>query len=174
MLRPDPRFGPNGNNFNALLTVGAIRNRGFEFDVNGAITPRWNVSFNYAHINSRITKDINPALIGKTLANVSPNTAGFFTRYDLTRTIGVGFSGEFVDDRIEPFAGLKAPAYKTFDLSYYQTFLRRFRFNLKLENIADRVYSTSSLFAFRAGNFPGQPRTFSASLTILSFKKNLD
>lgn len=174
VLRPDPRFGPNGNNFNALLTVGAIRNRGFEFDVNGAITPRWNVSFNYAHINSRITKDINPALIGKTLANVSPNTAGFFTRYDLTRTIGVGFSGEFVDDRIEPFAGLKAPAYKTFDLSYYQTFFKRFRLNLKLENIADRVYSTSSLFAFRAGNFPGQPRTFSASLTILSFKKNLD
>lgn len=171
VLRPDPNFGPTGNNFNALLQIGEVRNRGFDLDVTGAITPRWNVTFNYSRIDSEILEDIDPNLIGKPLANVSPNTVGFFTRYDLTRKIGVGFSGEFVDDRLEPFAGIKAPAYKVFDLSYYQTFFKRFRLNLKLENIADKKYAVSSLFAARAGNFPGQPRTFSASLTILSFKK---
>lgn len=172
VLRPDPNFGPRGDNTNALLTVGAIRNRGFDLDANGAITRRWNASFNYSHINSRITADNNPAYIGKPLPNVPANTVGFFTRYDLTNSIGVGFGGEFVGDRIEPFANLKAPSYKTFDLSYYHTFFRRFRLNAKLENLANEKYALSSLFAARVGNFPGQPRTFSAGLTILSFRKN--
>ncbi len=171
VLRADPLFGPSGNNFNALLSVGAIRNRGFEIDLNGAITRRWNVSMNYSHINSRITKDNVASVVGKAMPNVSPNTFGFFTRYDLTNSIGFGVGGEFVDDRIEPFANLKSPAYKTFDLNYYQTFLKRFRLNLKMENVGNEVYSVSSLFNARAGNFPGQPRTFSASLTILSFVK---
>ncbi len=171
VLRADPLFGPSGNNFNALLSVGAIRNRGFEIDLNGAITKRWNVSMNYSHINSRITKDNVANVVGKSMPNVSPNTFGFFTRYDLTSSIGFGVGGEFVDDRIEPFANLKSPAYKTFDLNYYQTFFNRFRLNMKMENVGNEVYSLSSLFNSRAGNFPGQPRTFSASLTILSFVK---
>lgn len=171
VLRPDPLFGPGGTNTNALLSVGAVRNRGFDVDANGAITRRWNVSFNYSHINSRITRDNNPAFVGKRMPNVPANTVGFFTRYDVTSAIGVGFGGEFVGDRIEPFANLKSPAYKTFDLSYYHTFFKRFRLNLKMENVGNEVYSLSSLFAARVGNFPGQPRTFSASLTILSFVK---
>ncbi|HMS40854.1 MAG TPA: TonB-dependent receptor, partial [Pyrinomonadaceae bacterium] len=171
VLRADPLFGPSGTNFNALLVVGAVRNRGFDIDANGAITRRWNFSFNYSHINSRITKDNTASVVGKSLPNVPVNTVGFFTRYDLTSEIGIGIGGEFVGDRIEPFANLKSPSYKTFDLSYYHTFLKRFRLNLKMENVGNEVYSLSSLFNPRAGNFPGQPRTFSASLTILSFVK---
>jgi iron complex outermembrane receptor protein len=171
VLRPDPNFGPTGNNFNALLQIGEVRNRGFDVDLNGALTRRWNVSFNYSYLNSRILKDNDPNVIGKALPNVPENTLGFFTRYDLTSEIGVGLGGEFVGDRIEPFANLKSPSYKTFDLSYYHTFLKRFRLHLKMENVANEVYSLSSLFNPRVGNFPGQPRTFSASLTILSFMK---
>ena len=172
VLRPDPMFGPNGNNFNALLQVGEVRSRGFDIDLTGAITPKWNLTFNYAYVDSEILEDNNPNLIGLPLANVSPHTVGFFTRYDFTREIGVGFSGRFVDDRLEPFAGIEAPAYQVFDLSYYHTFLKRFRLDAKLENIADREYAVSSLFASRAGNFPGQPRTFSIGFTILSFKND--
>ena len=54
VLRPDPNFGPNGNNFNALLQVGEVRSRGFDLDITGAITPRWNATFNYAYIDSQI------------------------------------------------------------------------------------------------------------------------
>ncbi len=171
VLRPDPEFGPIGNNFNALLQSGEVRNRGIDLDITGAITPRWNMTFNYAYIDSEILEDNDPELIGLPLANVSPQTVGFFTRYDITKQIGIGFSGQFVDERLEPFAGIKAPAYEVFDLSYYHTFVRRFRVDLKLENIADKKYAVSSLFAARAGNFPGQPRTFTFGFTILSFKK---
>lgn len=172
VLRADPLFGQGGNNFNALLQIGAVRNRGFDVDLNGAFTRRWNFQFAYSYINSRITKDNVAANVGKPLPNVPTNTLGFFTRYDFTPEIGVGFGGEFVGDRIEPFANLKSPAYKTFDANYYQTFFKRFRLNLKLENVFNEVYSLSSLFNARAGNFPGQPRTFTASLTVLSFRKD--
>ena len=172
VLRADPLFGPMGNNFNALLQIGAVRNRGFDVDLNGALTRRWNFQFAYSYINSRITEDNVASVVGKPLPNVPENTLGFFTRYDLTSEIGVGFGGEFVGRRIEPFANLKSPAYKTFDANYYQTFFKRYRLNLKLENVFNEVYSLSSLFNARAGNFPGQPRTLTASLTILSFRKN--
>lgn len=174
VLRPDPLFGPTGNNFNALLSVGAVRNRGFDVDLNGAFTSRWNFQFAYSYIDSRITEDNVASVVGQPLPNVPKNTLGFFTRYDLTNAIGVGFGGEFVGNRVEPFAAIKSPGYKTFDANYYQTFLKRFRLNLRLENVFNETYSLSSLFNSRVGNFPGQPRTFAASLTVLSFRKNLD
>lgn len=172
VLRPDPNAGIGTVNPNAVLSTGAIRNRGFDIDANGAITRRWNVSFNYSHINSRITRDNLAAVVGKPSPNVPANTVGFFTRYDFTPEIGIGFGGEFVGDRSEPYANLKAPSYKTFDASYYHTILKRFRFYAKLENLANERYALSSLFAARVGNFPGQPRTFSAGVTILSFRKD--
>jgi len=171
VLIADPNFGPNGDNFNALLQVGEVRNRGFDIDANGAITRRWNFSANYSRIDSEIRKFNIASTIGKPMPNVPKNTFGFFTRYDITSEIGVGFGGEFVGSRIEPFANLKSPSYKTFDLSYYHTFFNRFRFHAKIENIGNEVYSLSSLFNTRVGNFPGQPRTFSVSMTILSFVK---
>lgn len=171
VLRPDPLFGPTGNNFNALLTVGEVRNRGFDIDANGAITRRWNFSANYSYIDSKILRDNVASVVGQPMPNVPKNTLGFFTRYDLNSEIGVGFGGEFVGDRVEPFAALRSPSYKTFDLSYYHTLLKRFRLHAKWENIGNEVYSLSSLFNSRVGNFPGQPRTFSVSLTILSFTK---
>ena len=172
VLRPDPNFGPRGDNTNALLGVGAVRSRGFDLDANGALTRRWNVSLNYSRINSRIRRDINPIFVGRPLPNVPENTLGFFTRYDLTRAIGVGVGGQFVGDREEPFAGLRSPSYRTFDASYYHTFAGRYRLNVKIENLFNEKYSLSSLFAPRVGNFPGQPRTVSASLTVLSFRKS--
>lgn len=171
VLVADPNFGPSGDNFNALLQVGEVRNRGFDFDANGAITRRWNFSANYSRIDSEIRKFNIASTIGKSMPNVPKNTFGFFTRYDITSEIGVGFGGEFVGNRIEPFANLKSPSYKTFDLSYYHTVFNRIRFHAKLENIGNEVYSLSSLFNTRVGNFPGQPRTFSVSMTILSFVK---
>lgn len=171
VLRPDPLFGPTGNNFNALLQIGEVRNRGFDIDLNGAFTRRWNFQFAYSHIDSRILEDNVAAVVGQPLPNVPKNTLGFFTRYDLTNEIGVGFGGEFVGDRVEPFANLRSPGYQTFDANYYHTFFKRFRLNLKLENVFNETYSLSSLFNPRVGNIPGQPRTFTASLTVLSFRK---
>jgi iron complex outermembrane receptor protein len=72
VLRPDPNFGPGGDNVNAVLPVGEIRNRGVEVDLAGSPLPRWNLAFNYAFLDSAITDDVNPALVGRPM----PNAAG--------------------------------------------------------------------------------------------------
>ncbi len=166
VLRPDPNFGPGGSNTNAVLAVGEIRNRGLEIDLAGAIRPWWNLAFNYAYLDSEIRKDVNPALVGKPMPNAAPHAIGMFTRVDLPRGASVGGSVGYVGDRTEPFAGIKAPAYTAVDMQYTQQFTSRLRLLLRCENVFDVEYASSSLFAARAGNFPGQPRTVSVALTV--------
>jgi iron complex outermembrane recepter protein len=166
VLRPDPNFGPDGLNTNAVLAVGEIRNRGLEFDLAGAIRPNWNVAFNYAYLDSEITEDVSAALIGRPMPNAAPHAVGFFTRVDLPRGAALSGSLEYVGDREEPFAGIEAPGYTTVDVQYFQQLRSWARLLVRCENVFDVRYAASSLFAARAGNFPGQPRTVSVALTV--------
>lgn len=166
VLRPDPNFGPSGDNTNAVLPVGEIRNRGLELDLAGTILPRWNLAFNYAYLDSEIREDVNPALIGQPMPNAAPHSIGLFTRVDLP--LGGAASGSlgYVGLRKEPFAGIEAPAYTVVDLQYFQDITSAVRLLVRCENVFDVEYAASSLFAARAGNFPGQPRTLSVALTL--------
>jgi len=166
VLRPDPAFGPTGANTNALLSTGEIRNRGFELDLSGTLLPRWNMAFNYAYLDSAITEDLNTALIGKPMPNAAPHAVGLFTRVDLVHGAAVGGSFEYTGDREEPYAGIRAPAFSVVDLHYYQQLGARAKLLVRLDNVFDEQYASSSLFAARAGNIPGQPRTFSIQLTV--------
>jgi iron complex outermembrane receptor protein len=168
VLRPDPLFGPSGGNTNAVLAVGKIRNRGFEIDAAGAVLPRLNIAANYAYLQSEILEDSNRALIGKPMPNAAPHELGLFARLDLPWQGALGVALEVVGDRQEPFAGIAAPGYNTVDMQYNQSITPRMRLLVRCENLMDTRYAASSLFAARAGNFPGQPRTVSAALTITS------
>jgi iron complex outermembrane recepter protein len=166
VLRPDPSFGPTGANFNALLATGEIRNRGLEIDLAGSPLPHWNLAFNYAWLDSAIARDTNAAVVGKPMPNAAPHAVGLFTRIDLPAGAAVGGSLEYTGDRQEPFAGIRAPAYTVVDLHYFQQLGPRLKVLARLDNVFDQRYAASSLFAARAGNFPGQPRTFSVQLTV--------
>jgi iron complex outermembrane receptor protein len=166
VLRPDPDFGPSGNNTNAVLPVGEIRNRGVELDLAGTILPGLNLAFNYAYLDSEIREDVNPALVGRPMPNAPPHAVGLFTRVDLPFGAAVSGSLGYVGRREEPFAGIVAPAYTVVDLQYFQQVTRVARLLVRCENVFDVEYAASSLFAARAGNFPGQPRTVSVALSL--------
>lgn len=166
VLRPDPALGPSGNNFNAVLSTGEVRNRGFEVDLAGRIRDNWNVAFNYAYLDSTITRDLSAALVGRPMPNAAPHAVGLFTRLDLPRGAAVGGSLEYLAGREEPFAALVAPAYTVVDLHYFQQITPRLRLLARAENVFDQRYSAFSLFAARVGNVPGQPRTISVALTV--------
>ncbi len=168
VLRPDPNFGPTGNNVNAVLSVGEIRNRGVEIDLAGTILPRWNLAFNYAYLDSEITDDPTASLIGKPMPNAAPHTTGLFTRVDLPKGAALSGSVQYVGDRLEPFANIAAPSYTVADMQYFQQLTPYARLLLRCENLFDVRYASSSLFAARVGNFPGQPRTVSVALTFTS------
>lgn len=171
ILRPDPLLGPTGANANALLSVGEARSRGFEFNVEGFLTRRWYAAFNYAYVNTRILKDNVAGLIGRPLANAPKHTTGLFTRYNFLESTGVGFGLESVSERIEPFAAIRADGYTIADVSFYQEITSRARLQLQITNITDKQYAASSLFAARAGNFPGQPRAVMLTFAWSPFRK---
>jgi outer membrane receptor for ferric coprogen and ferric-rhodotorulic acid len=82
------------------------------------------------------------------------------------RGAAVGGSVQYVADREEPFAGIRAPAYTVVDAYYFQQLAPWARLSLKIENAFHCQYAASSLFAARAGHYPGQPRTASLALTL--------
>jgi iron complex outermembrane recepter protein len=168
VLRPDPAFGLSGSNFNAVLSTGEVRNRGVEIDLAGQVRPAWNVAFNYAWLDSAITRDLTAALVGRQMPNAAPHAAGLFTRVDLPYGAALGGSVEYLAAREEPFASLVAPAYTVVDAHYFQQITPRVKLLVRAENVFDTRYSAFSLFAARVGNVPGQPRTVSVALTITS------
>jgi outer membrane receptor protein involved in Fe transport len=110
-------------------------------------------------------------LIGQSLANAPKHTTGLFTRYNFLEGTGVGFGLESVSERVEPFAGIRAAGYTIADLSIYQELTSRARVQLQITNITNEKYAVSSLFAARAGNFPGQPRAVMVTLAWTPFRK---
>lgn len=171
ILRPDPVFGPQGDNFNAVLPVGSARSRGFEFNVDGFFTTRWYTAFNYAWVSSRILKDNVASLIGQPLANAPRHTTGLFTRYNFLPRTGFGFGLEQVSERVEPFAGIRAAGYTIADAGIYHEFNGWSRVQLQVTNLANSTYRSSILFAARAGIMPGQPRAVIVTFTVNPFRR---
>jgi iron complex outermembrane receptor protein len=171
LLRPDPLQGPQGDNPNAVLAVGAARSRGFELTVEGFVTRNWYTVLTYARLGTRIQRDNVAALVAQPLPNAPRNTTGLYTRYNILRRTGIGFGLEQVGDRVEPYAGLRAPGYVIGDVALYQDLTNRVRLQLQVTNVTNEVYALSSLFAPRVGNFPGQPRAVIATIAFTPFSR---
>ena len=171
ILRPDPAFGPQGTNVNAVFAVGAARSRGFEFNLDGFLTNRWYAAFNYAWVSTRITRDNVGSLIGQPLANAPRHTTGLFTRYNFLPRTGFGFGFEQVSERVEPFAALRAAGYVIADAGIYHEFNGWSRLQIQVTNLANSTYASSILFAARAGLMPGQPRAVIVTLTVNPFRR---
>ncbi len=169
VLRPDPAFGPRGDNFAALLPVGRVVNQGLEFDLTGRITRDLSVIANYAFLDSNIQSDrFTPSAVGAPMPNAVRHAFGLHARYEIRKTrtsftIGSEARGRF----FEPYAGTRAPGYGIWDLGLFQRVHRNVELRATLENVADRVYGTALLFAARAGVMPGAPRTATFSIRFL-------
>ncbi len=103
------------------------------------------------------------------MPNAARHAFGLFVRYDLRKS-GTAFmlGSEVRGRRFEPYAGIQAAGYQIWDIGLFQRLHKFVELRLQLDNVADRQYALSSLFAARAGNMPGAPRTFTASLHFLA------
>ncbi|MDX2179031.1 MAG: TonB-dependent receptor [Bryobacteraceae bacterium] len=166
VLRPDPNFGPGGDNFAAVLPVGKVRNQGFEVDATGRVTKDLSIVVNYAFLDSTILEDrFTPSAVGRSMPNAARHAFGLFARYDIAGSgTAISVGNESRSRRYEPYAGFSASGYGIWDFGLFQRIARRVELRLQLDNAWDRVYATASLFAARAGNWPGTPRTFTASI----------
>ncbi|HYP07654.1 MAG TPA: TonB-dependent receptor, partial [Bryobacteraceae bacterium] len=168
VLRLDPLFGPNGDNFSAVLPVGDVANQGFEFDATGRITKQLSVLVNYSYLDSEILSDgFAPSAVGSALPNATRHAAGLFLRYDITRTkTALMLGNETRGRRFEPYAGFPAAGYAIWDFGLCQRITSNVEFRAQLDNALDKLYASASLFTARAGNMPGNPRTATFSLHV--------
>lgn len=166
VLRLDPAFGPNGDNFSAVLPVGKVRNRGIDFDVTGRATEQLSVLLSYSYLDSEIREDeFAPAAVGSPLPNAARHSAGLFVRYELQKTGTSLLAGaEALGRRLEPYAGFPVAGYAVWDFGLFQRLSDKLELRFQLDNAFDRHYPTTALFATRAGTFPGAPRTVTVSL----------
>lgn len=169
VLRPDPNFGPRGDNFAALLPVGEVVNRGVEFDATGRVSSSLSVIANYAFLDSKIRADrFTPSAVGRPMPNAVRHAFGLHVRYEVKRTgtaftVGSEARGEF----FEPYAGTRSDGYGIWDFGVFQRAGRYVELRATVENAGDKVYGTALLFAARAGNMPGAPRTVTFSARFL-------
>jgi outer membrane receptor protein involved in Fe transport len=72
--------------------------------------------------------------------------------------------------RFEPYAGFAAAGYAIWDFGIFQNLGSKLQLRAQLDNAMDKLYPTASLFAARAGNVPGNPRTFTIGLHFKATK----
>ena len=71
---------PNNPNFS--IQLGEIQSKGIEFDLQGEVTPEFNVVLNYANTNVEITEDSNPENIGNRVAGHAKHMTNGWLNYN--------------------------------------------------------------------------------------------
>ena len=123
---------------------------GFETEVSGRLTERWQVMAGYALLNSKVAESVYyPLSVGSRLANVPRNTFNLWTTFDLPWHFQLGAGTNFVDSRtasstvpIDPVTGLakEVPAYWVFNAMVKYQVSERVNVQVNVNNLADRYY----------------------------------
>jgi iron complex outermembrane receptor protein len=92
-LTTDPDTTGNPNN-RYSLQVGQNKTQGVEFDVRGEIVKGLNVVVNYAYTDSKISKDLDKALVGTVVPGFAKHDANAWLTYTIQQGSlkGLGFS----------------------------------------------------------------------------------
>ena len=91
--------------FNPFLAVVTAeqQSQGIELDLIGEIQPGWNIIASYAYIDSEITEDDNPDLIGSRFPNIPEHSASLWTTYEIQQGdlngLGLGIGFNYVGER---------------------------------------------------------------------------
>ncbi len=144
------------------IQTGEITSDGLEFDVSGSPINGLNLIGNFALTDARITQEKNLALLGKRPPNTPSRGAGLWASYDMQgagwKGWGAGLGAHYVGERAgDETASFLLPDYVRWDASVWYR-ASQWRVALKLENLADKVYSS-------LGIYPGTPRNLTLSST---------
>jgi catecholate siderophore receptor len=153
---------PNNPGFNML--AGDQKVDGFELQLQGQITPLWNITAGYDYLNSDTIKTSpgGPPL-GFELPFTPRDNATLWTTYNLTPAIQIGGGGQYVGRRYAQTTSPResAPGYLVVDAMAKYRFSARFDLQLNVYNIGDKYYYDTIHPAFLV---PGAGR--SAMLTL--------
>jgi iron complex outermembrane receptor protein len=161
----------NPANPDLLVTRGAERSRGIEWDLAGYITPQWQVNASYSVIDAVIRKDADESLIGARKQNTPKHSANLWTRYNfggtsILKDLGIGLGVQHQGDKVPWFTrGFLVPAFTIFDAAlYYTPSKNNVQVALNVSNLLDKTYWLGAQNYLRL--FPGAPRNAMLTLTF--------
>jgi catecholate siderophore receptor len=136
--------------------------QGLEIGINGYVTGIWELSASYTHLIDKITATADPKSLGKYAPNTPHDALNFWTTLELKPawTIGGGFtaaSHRYADT--ENTAGV--PGYAMFNAMTAYSVNQRFKLQLSLNNVTDKLYFTGIYYVNIAENhaLPAAGRT---------------
>ncbi|WP_255157823.1 TonB-dependent receptor [Siphonobacter sp. BAB-5385] len=154
-----------------LVTRGAERSRGIEWELAGYITPEWQVNASYSFIDAVITRDQDESLIGARKQNTPRHSANLWTRYNFSsasalKDLGIGLGVQYQGDKVPWFTrSFLIPAFTVFDAAFYYTPAKsNVQLALNVNNVFDRTYWLGAQNYLRL--FPGAPRNAMLTLTF--------
>ncbi len=157
-------------NANFSIAAGEVQSRGLELDVAGQIDTHWRMTANMAYTDTEVTRDNNPALLGKRLLNVPRVSAGLFAiREDQAPwggRYGIGGGLVHVGERTGTATDTyRLPAYTTARITGYWQIDKRTRLTLDVHNLFDKAYYTASWGALTV--IPGLGRQVVAGVQVV-------
>ena len=144
--------------------VGEQRSRGFELDLSAQPVPSLRLEVAYAFVDAEVTRDA--VLAGRQLQSSPRHSASLWSRWDFHPRVGAGVGVFLVSDRfVDTQNSFALDGYARADAALYWAVTDRINVQLNLLNAFDASY-------FENGNtnnnfYPGQPRTFRASVSFV-------
>jgi catecholate siderophore receptor len=145
------------------VLTGEQRSRGLELGLERSVTSRWLISAGYSLQKARITETTTAAPAGREVPLVPRHSFSLWNRYDLTRSVGVGFG---VIARSKSYAtisnAVKLPGYARVDAALFYKLPGGVQAQVNVENLfGARYFATANSDNNIA---PGAPRSVKATL----------
>lgn len=157
----------------ADLTVqrGERRHRGLEFDLSGRLGEQWNLMFSTMYLDTEITQDADPTLIGNESAGAPELSFSLWTSYDLHPQVaglkvfgGVRYESDRPGDDANSFT---LPSYSRVDVGASYTIptgANELVLRLNIDNLFDERYYYGGGFGVGNANVGiGEHRTWHVS-----------
>ncbi|MHA3104233.1 TonB-dependent receptor [Acinetobacter sp. ANC 3791] len=138
---------------NTYSNVGSSRVNGFEIDLKGQITDKWDMSAGYSYLDSELTKAAYNAAVtvGKPLPFVAKNSATLWTTYKVLPKLTIGAGAQYKDQVYANTSSNKyLPAYTIYNAMAKYDVNKNVNIQLNVNNISNKRYFTSAQAAHYA------------------------
>jgi catecholate siderophore receptor len=146
-----------------IVQTGSQRTNGYEFGVDGRVTPAWRMAGGYAYQDAFVTSATTTAKTGAAVAQVPHHTFSLWNNYQLHPRVSAALG---VIHRSDMFAAIdntvELPGYTRIDAASFVSLTRRARLQINVENLFDTAYFVNA--DNNTNISPGYPRTIRVAL----------
>ncbi len=150
------------NGIDYYKSVGQVTHKGIELQALGQMTRNWQINAGYAYLDPKISRDIDPTIVGQTELFLPRQTASLYTTYKINsgQLSGLSFSGgvRFVGSERTSYdqSTENIPSYHLVDAGVAYI-IKTWTLQLNIHNIFNEKYYINNYQTLFYGNVPGDP-----------------